>query len=74
MDRLQLFGSALCIGSGICDGMVVVVVGRGSVSGSSDSNIPTQLLLKFTTVRCIIRWKNNCSVISPTISFPTKGT
>jgi hypothetical protein len=54
MDRLHLFGSALCIGSGICVGMVVVVVCRSSVSASSDSNIPTQLLLKFTTLRCIM--------------------
>ena len=50
----------MCIGSGICDGMeevVVVVVGSGNVSGSSDGNVATQLLLKFTTVRCKMRWK-----------------
>jgi hypothetical protein len=58
MDKLQLecqSRSAIGIGSGICDGMevvlvvvvvvVVMVVGSGIVSGSSDSNTPTQLLL-----------------------------
>jgi hypothetical protein len=48
MDKLQLgcqSSSAINIGSGIFDGMeVVVVVGSGSGSGSSDSNIYTQLL------------------------------
>jgi hypothetical protein len=63
MDKLQLgcqSGSALCIGSGICGGLeevVLVVVHSGSVSVSSDSNIPTQLLLQFTTLRCTKRCK-----------------
>ena len=60
MDRLQLgcqTVSAVVIGSGICDGTIVVVVGSGIVSVSSDSNIPTQLSLKFTTFRCTMRYK-----------------
>ena len=62
MDKLQLgcqSSSGICFGSGICNGVevVVVVVGSDSVSGSSDSNIPTQLLLQFTTLRCTKRCK-----------------
>ena len=56
MDKLQLgcqSSGGICFGSGICNGVeVVVVVGTDSVSVSSDSNIPTQMLLQFTTLRC----------------------
>jgi hypothetical protein len=49
MDKLQLgcqSNGAIGNGSGIFDGMeVVVAVGSVIVSGSSDSNIHTQLLL-----------------------------
>jgi hypothetical protein len=76
IDKFQL-GCQCSGGSGICDGVegvvVVVVVGSSSVSGDSDSNIHTQLLLKFTTIGCTLRCKLYCTEISFTISFPTQG-
>ena len=65
MDKLELgcqINSALCICSGICDGLEKVVVGldgSGSVSGSSRSNIHTQLLLNVTTIECTMRCKRH---------------
>ena len=77
MDKLQLgcqSSGGICFGSGLCDGVeVVVVVGSDSVSGSSDSNIPTQLLLQFTTLRCKCDAKDTSSEISFAITFPTHG-
>ena len=62
MDKLQLGcqgSSGIGFGYGICDGLevVVLVVGSGNDIGSSDSNIHTQLLLKFRTLRCTKRCK-----------------
>jgi len=61
MGKLQLgcqTSSGIGIGSDICDGLEVVVVGldgSGSVSGSNHSNIHAQLLLKFRTVYCTVQ-------------------
>ena len=61
MDKLKLgcqSSGGICFGSGICNGVEVVgVVGSDSVSVSSDSIIPTQLLLQFTTLLCTKRRK-----------------